>query len=67
MQVYAHGIQEGTNACNKSHTCSHLCFAQPNNEKPVCACPDGMILQEGKCLCPDGSIPSQNNTCAKSK
>uniref|UniRef100_T1H8D0 Sortilin-related receptor n=1 Tax=Rhodnius prolixus TaxID=13249 RepID=T1H8D0_RHOPR len=65
LKVYAHGIQEGTNACNKSHTCSHLCFAQPNNEKPVCACPDGMILQEGKCLCPDGSIPSQNNTCAK--
>ncbi|KAK9512535.1 hypothetical protein O3M35_000936 [Rhynocoris fuscipes] len=65
LKVYAHGIQVGTNACNSSHPCSHLCFAQPNKAAPKCACPDELISRENKCLCPDGSLPSQNNTCPK--
>jgi len=65
LKVFAHGVQEGTNACN-NHTkplCSHLCLGKPGNQY-VCLCPDGMELSKnGTCMCPGNKLPNVNGTC----
>lgn len=67
LKIYAHSVQEGTNACtNSSSVCSHLCFAQPENRPPVCECPDNMTIIAGECMCLDGTKPFANHTCPKS-
>lgn len=68
LKVFAHGVQEGTNACgNMSKVeCSHICLGKPSNQH-VCLCPDGMETgkEPGKCLCPGGKPVNANGTCPK--
>ncbi|XP_022913328.2 sortilin-related receptor-like isoform X1 [Onthophagus taurus] len=62
MKIYAHSIQDGTNACANS-TCQYICVSV--NQKPVCLCPDGFDMKDGKCVCPGGSVPNANMSCPK--
>lgn len=69
LKVYAHSIQEGSNACTNGtgvNKCSHICIGTPKNEYK-CLCPDGMRLNDGgsDCLCPGEVKPFANNTCAQ--
>lgn len=65
LKVFGHhNSQEGTNACF-NNSCSHLCFAMPNNTA-VCECPDGLKRSENEsnfCVCPDGKPVNTNGTC----
>lgn len=62
MKVYAHSIQEGSNACGKK-LCTHICVGAPRNGY-TCLCPDGMERgSNGECLCPGGQTPYANKTC----
>jgi sortilin-related receptor len=68
LKIYAHSIQEGTNACNDSaNKCSHFCVGAPKKGFK-CLCPDGMhISSNGRdCLCPDDQKPFANNSCSQS-
>lgn len=67
LKVYAHSIQEGTNACVNgvgAGKCSYMCVGAPKNGYK-CICPDGMHLNEktGECLCPGETKPFSNHTC----
>lgn len=65
LKVFAHSIQQGTNACaNNTKACSHICVGAPN-QGFTCLCPDGMVMINGKCMCPEGVEPYQNNTCPR--
>lgn len=68
LKIYAHSIQEGTNACNTNNNkCSHFCVGAPKNSFK-CLCPDGMHLSSNgyDCLCPDDQKPFLNNSCSQS-
>lgn len=67
LKIYAHSIQEGTNACTGNDRCSHFCVGAPKNTFK-CLCPDGMHLSSNgnDCLCPDDNKPFANNSCAQS-
>ncbi|KAJ9597637.1 hypothetical protein L9F63_011506, partial [Diploptera punctata] len=79
LKVFAHSIQEGTNACatNKSANCTHVCLGKPDKSGDgfVCLCPDSMEenKETKKCMCPgnqpanlNGTCPrGENSTCAK--
>lgn len=68
LKVYAHSIQEGTNACVGKgigvNKCSHICVGMPKNQYK-CLCPDGMTInsQTNECMCPGDTKPFANNTC----
>lgn len=68
LKIFAHSIQEGTNACSdlSQHKCSHFCVGAPKNNFK-CLCPDGMHLASNgrDCLCPDDQKPFLNNSCAQ--
>ncbi|XP_049769267.1 sortilin-related receptor-like [Schistocerca cancellata] len=65
LKVFAHSVQEGSNACDGNKVCSHLCFGLPGH-KYSCKCPDGMKAGTNTtCTCADGSKPFENGTCAK--
>lgn len=64
LKVYAHSIQDGTNACTNS-TCQYLCVGDPDKEFK-CLCPDGMEVVNGKCKCPGNLEPFANMTCQQS-
>uniref|UniRef100_A0A1B0DIT9 Sortilin n=2 Tax=Phlebotomus papatasi TaxID=29031 RepID=A0A1B0DIT9_PHLPP len=62
LKVYAHAIQEGTNACSENK-CSHMCVGAPKKGF-TCLCPDGMEKSPtGECLCPGSLKPYANKTC----
>uniref|UniRef100_A0A6B2EKV3 Sortilin-related receptor n=1 Tax=Phlebotomus kandelakii TaxID=1109342 RepID=A0A6B2EKV3_9DIPT len=62
LKVYAHSIQEGTNACSENK-CSHMCVGAPKKGF-TCLCPDGMEKSPtGECLCPGSLKPYANKTC----
>ncbi|XP_033333706.1 sortilin-related receptor [Megalopta genalis] len=63
LKVYAHSIQQGTNAC-ENNTCSHICVGAPKHSFS-CLCPDGMVMIDHKCMCPEGNIPYPNSTCPR--
>lgn len=63
IKVFAHSVQEGTNACSNS-SCPYICVGKPKGDY-ACICPDGMFLNAGKCLCPRGVEPFPNMTCPK--
>lgn len=68
LKIFAHSIQEGSNACTKkSPPCSHFCVGAPKDSYK-CLCPDGMHLSSNSfdCLCPDDQKPFANNSCAQS-
>lgn len=72
VKIFAHSIQEGSNACSKGKKCAYACVGAPGNNY-TCLCPDGMERSsKGECLCPGGFVPTnktcpQNaNTCAPS-
>lgn len=48
LKVYAHSLQDGTNACTNS-TCEYICVAAPKGGS-TCLCPDGMYLTNSKFL-----------------
>lgn len=64
IKVFGHGIQTGTNACEKSNKCSYICVGAPNKQSS-CLCPDGMTMSpiSGECLCPGLMLPQNNKTC----
>lgn len=62
IKVYGHGIQVGSNSCEKSN-CSYICVGAPRKIHS-CLCPDGMTMSpNGECLCPGSSQPHNNKTC----
>ncbi|XP_031838991.2 sortilin-related receptor [Nomia melanderi] len=63
LKVFAHSIQQGTNACANS-TCPYICVGAPKNGYS-CLCPDGMEMVDGKCMCPEGVTPNPNFTCPR--
>lgn len=64
MKIYAHSLQEGTNACSKGHNCTHICVGAPKGGY-TCLCPDGMVKSSKtqECMCPGGMKPNTNKTC----
>ncbi|KAK7863063.1 hypothetical protein R5R35_006484 [Gryllus longicercus] len=65
LKVFAHTVQEGTNACANFSTtkCKYLCMGLPNGGFK-CLCPDGMEeSSNGECLCPGNIRPNENGTC----
>lgn len=63
LKVFAHSIQEGSNACDKSN-CSHICVGAPRGEFS-CLCPNGMVRSNhtNECVCPGGQKAFANLTC----
>jgi sortilin-related receptor len=66
LKVFAHSIQEGTNACSNQTVCSHICVGMPQG-RFKCLCPDALIQKGNECLCPSESKPLVNGTCPSSK
>lgn len=62
IKVYAHSLQEATNACANKSLCSHICVGAPQS-KYTCLCPDEMKMVNGQCLCPGDKPPFKNGTC----
>lgn len=63
IKVYAHSLQQATNACANQTLCSHICVGAPNGAH-TCLCPDEMTMNEhGACTCPGDKPPFKNGTC----
>lgn len=64
LKVFAHSVQEGTNACSTGKKCSHICVGAPKGEYS-CLCPINMVKSPttNECLCSGGVKPYRNNTC----
>ncbi|XP_059482311.1 sortilin-related receptor-like [Neocloeon triangulifer] len=70
LKVFAHSMQEGSNACSNRTSCSHICVGMPQGSFK-CLCPDALVQSGNECLCPsmqkplvNGTCPSVANTCA---
>jgi sortilin-related receptor len=66
LKVFAHSVQEGTNACANQTTCSHICIGMPHGTFK-CLCPDALVQKGNECLCPSQQKPLANGTCEASK
>lgn len=63
LKMVADSIQNGTNACNGNHPCSHFCVGAPD-ALYSCLCPNDLIPMSGTtCLCPGARVPNTNGTC----
>jgi len=66
VKVFAHSVQEGTNACANQTVCTHLCVGMPQGAFR-CLCPDALVQRGNECLCPSQQKPLANGTCAAGK